>query len=153
MHVAADERPARTVQDLGYALGGYSDRMKHVIEPTFNIEYITEMANQTRVPVTDFSVVAVEGREVYLRRDESPDRAGARSQARARVDSRVSRRRRQTYYTNRKRASSLPVHGYSGRLKPIDLSPIAVTARLSPTPAVDANARLDTTSPATDCRY
>ncbi len=32
---------------------------------------------------------------------------------------------------------------YSGRLKPIDFSPIAFTARVSPTPMIDANARVE----------
>jgi hypothetical protein len=37
--------------------------MKHVIEPAFSVEYLTEIANQARVPLTDSSVVAVGGRE------------------------------------------------------------------------------------------
>src|SRR5688572_30594248 len=35
----------------------YSDRRKHVIEPTFSAEYITEVTNQARVPITDSSIV------------------------------------------------------------------------------------------------
>ena len=44
---------------------GYSDRMKHVIEPTFSVEYISEMANQARVPLTDSSIVAVGGATTF----------------------------------------------------------------------------------------
>jgi len=50
----------------------------------------------------------------------------------------------QTYYTNPETSLfDTQYVSYSGRLKPIDLSPIALTARLSPTPGVDANARLE----------
>jgi LPS-assembly protein len=125
---------------------GYSDRMKHVIEPTFNIEYITEMANQTRVPVTDFSVVAVGGaaKFTYGVTNRLIARTRAAGEGRGSTREFLTVGVNQTYYTNPETSLfDTQYVSYSGRLKPIDLSPIAVTARLSPTPAVDANARLE----------
>ena len=33
-------------QDLGHAGQRLIERMKHVIEPTFSVDYVTEIANQ-----------------------------------------------------------------------------------------------------------
>ena len=125
---------------------GYSDRMKHVIEPTFNVEYITEMANQTRVPLTDSTAVAVGGaaKLTYgltnrlIARTRAAD--GGRGSSREFLTLGVQ----QTYYTNPETSLfDTQYVSYSGRLRPIDLSPVAVTARLSPTAVFDANARLE----------
>ena len=125
---------------------GYSDRMKHVIEPTFNVEYITEMANQTRVPLTDSTAVAVGGaaKLTYgltnrlIARTRTAD--GGRGTTREFLTVGVQ----QTYYTNPETSLfDTQYVSYSLRSRPIDLSPIAVTARLSPTGAFDANARIE----------
>ena len=125
---------------------GYSDRMKHVIEPTFNVEYITEMANQTRVPLTDSTAVAVGGaaKLTYgltnrlIARTRTAD--GGRGSTREFLTLGVQ----QTYYTNPETSLfDTQYVSYSFRSRPIDLSPIAVSARLSPTGAFDANARLE----------
>jgi hypothetical protein len=50
----------------------------------------------------------------------------------------------QTYYTNPETSRfDTSYVSYSGRPKPIDLSPIALIARVSPTPVIDANARVE----------
>ena len=126
---------------------GYSDRMKHVIEPAFNVEYITNIANQGRVPLTDSSVVAV-GNAMnltygltnrFIARTKGTD-DGAPGSTREFLTVGVQ----QTYYTNPLTSLYDTTYvSYSGRLKPVDLSPVAVLARLSPTPSVDANARLE----------
>ena len=111
--------------------------MKHVIEPTFNIEYITEMANQTRVPVTDFSVVAVGGatKFTYGVTNRLIARARAAGEGRGSTREFLTVGVNQTYYTNPETSLfDTQYVSYSGRLKAVDLSPIAVTARLSPTP-------------------
>ena len=125
---------------------GYSDRMKHVIEPTFSVEYITEIANQSRVPLTDSSVVAV-GNAMKLTYGLT-NRLIART--RGAGDARGSTREfltvgvQQTYYTNPETSRfDTNYVSYSGRPRPVDLSPIAVTARVSPTPGIDANARVE----------
>lgn len=125
----------------------FADRMKHVIEPTFSVEYITEISNQARIPRTDSSVVAVGGamkltygvvNRLFAR--TPPREGGGRGATREFVTVGVQ----QTYYTDPE-ASRFDTNylSYSGRPRPIDLSPIAVTARVSPSGAVDANARLE----------
>lgn len=124
----------------------YSDRMKHVIEPTFAFEYITEIASQNRVPLTDSSIVAVGGatKVTYgltnrlLARVRGTD--GARGTAREFLTIGIQ----QTYYSNPETSRFDTTYvSYAGRPKPVELSPIAVTARVSPTAVIDANARLE----------
>jgi LPS-assembly protein len=124
----------------------YSDRMKHVIEPTFSVEYITEMANEQRVPLTDSSVVAVGGAAKFTYGLTNRLIARTRGEGEARGSTRefLTLGVQQTYYSNPKTSlSDTNYVSYSGRLKPVDLSPIAVTARVAPTPTIDANARLE----------
>jgi lipopolysaccharide assembly outer membrane protein LptD (OstA) len=124
----------------------YSDRMKHVIEPTFNFEYITEMANQTRVPATDFSVVAVGGaaKLTYGLTNRLIARTRAADGGRGSTREFLTLGVQQTYYTDPETSRfDTQYVSYSGRPRPIDLSPIAVTARLSPAAMLDANARLE----------
>ena len=125
---------------------GYSDRMKHVIEPAFSVQYISEMANQARLPLTDSSIVAVGGATTFTYR--LTNRLIARQ--RGAGDGRGSTREfltigvQQTYYTNPETSRYDTTYvSYAGRPAPVDLSPIAVTARVSPTPGIDANARVE----------
>jgi LPS-assembly protein len=125
-----------------------TERMKHVIEPTFTLDYTTEIANQTRVPkLTDASDYVVGGatrftygvtnRLFYRGR---PAEGASRGATREFVTIGVQ----QSYYTNP--LSSLydtNYVSYSGRPKAVTLSPVAVTARFSPTVAFDANARVE----------
>ena len=125
---------------------GYSDRRKHVIEPTFSVEAISEIANNERVPRTDSSVFAVGGavsftygitNRLFVR---TRGAEGGRGTTREIFVVGVQ----QTYYTNP--ATSLfdtNYVSYSSLQKALDLSPIAVTARMSPTAVIDANARLE----------
>ena len=125
---------------------GYSDRMKHVIEPTFSAVYLTDIANQSRVPLTDSSIVVV-GDAMSLTygltnrlivRTRSTD--GARGSTREFLTVGVQ----QTYYTNPETSRYDTTYvSYSGRPKPVDLSPIAALIRFAPTQTIDANARLE----------
>ncbi len=125
---------------------GYSDRMKHVIEPTFSVEYITEMANQARVPTSDSSVVAVGGamKFTYGLTNRLIARTRGTGDARGSTREFLTVGVQQTYYTNPETSRfDTSYVSYSGRPKPIDLSPIALIARVSPTPVIDANARIE----------
>jgi LPS-assembly protein len=124
----------------------YSDRMKHVIEPTFNVEYISEIANQSRVPTTDSSVVAVGGamKVTYGVINRLFARTRGTGDARGSTREFMTIGVQQTYYTNPETSlSDTSYVSYSGRLRAIDLSPIAVVARVSPSGIVDANARME----------
>lgn len=124
-----------------------TERMKHVIEPTFAVDYTTEFANQARVPLlndaSDF-IVGGAARLTYgltnrlFYRSRPVD--GGRSQTREFVTVGVA----QTYYTDRQ--SSLydtSYVSYSRRPSAVDLSPVALIARFSPTLGFDANTRAE----------
>ncbi len=124
---------------------GYSDRMKHVIEPMFSVEYLTQIANQSRVPQTDSSVFAVGGATSFtygvinrlLARTRSTEGRGSTREF-------LTIGLQQTYYTNPQTSLFDTTYAsYSGRLDAVELSPIALTARVSPIPAIDANARIE----------
>jgi LPS-assembly protein len=124
----------------------YSERMKHVIEPTFSVEYITEMANQTRVPATDASVVAVGGamKFTYGLTNRLLARAPAKGDLRGTTREFLTIGVQQTYYSDPETSRYDSTYAsYTGRPRPVDLSPVAFIARVSPTPTIDANARVE----------
>jgi LPS-assembly protein len=124
-------------------------RMKHVVEPTFALEYITGFDNQSRVPrvsvdPTDYVVGAstratygLTNRLLYRSRDVE---GGARGTTREFVTIGVQ----QTYYTNKQ--SSLYDSSYvtgTSRIRPVSLSPVALVARVSPSIGFDSNTRIE----------
>src|SRR6185295_2253584 len=110
-----------------------TERMKHVIEPTFAVDYTTEFANQSSVPSTNDAADYVVGGAARVTEE-------VKGQTREFVTLEVQ----QTYYTNpRSSIYDTSYVSYSGRLKAVALSPIAITARVSPTVAFDANGRVE----------
>ena len=126
---------------------GYAERMKHVIEPAFTVDYTTPIHNYKQTPIlTDTSDVVVGGtsRMTYgltnrfMYRGKTVD--GVRGQTREFVTVGVQ----QSYYPNSE--SSKYDTGYassSTSRKPVNLSPIALNARVSPSAKVDANTRVE----------
>lgn len=124
-----------------------TERMKHVIEPAFAVDYTTEFANQAQVPLlndaSDF-VIGGAARVTYgltnrlFYRSRPVD--GGRSQTREFLTVGVA----QTYYTDRQSSLYDTAYvSYSRRPGAVDLSPVAFTARFSPTVGLDANARAE----------
>jgi lipopolysaccharide assembly outer membrane protein LptD (OstA) len=125
----------------------FAERLKHVIEPAFAVDFTSEIADFRRTPVssdvTDF-VVSNSTRVTYgvtnrlfSRSRTSPDTLGA---AREFLTIGVQ----QTYYSKPEsgRFDGTYSSGQSrGALS--DLSPVALTARVSPGGALDANARIE----------
>jgi LPS-assembly protein len=123
------------------------DRMKHVIEPTFTVDHVTDITNANRVPsLSHLSDVIVGGstrltyglnnRFLYRQRPTGTTRGSSREFLTIGVQ--------QTYYTNPE--ASRWDYQYvvsTNRIRPVDLSPVAVTARLAPSAAVSANSRLE----------
>jgi LPS-assembly protein len=123
-------------------------RMKHVIEPTFALEYITGFAHQSNVPrtidPTDYVVGAssritygLTNRLLYRSRDVE---GGARGTTREFVTVGLQ----QTYYTNKQ--SSLFDSAYvtgTNRSRAVALSPVALVARVSPFTGFDSNTRVE----------
>jgi LPS-assembly protein len=123
------------------------ERMKHVIEPVFSLDYTTNIDNQSSVPIlSDVSDVVIGGttrftyglyNRLFYR---SRPRDGRASTTREFVTIGVQ----QTYYSEplASRYDTTYV-STSGRPNLVDLSPVALTARVSPTGTLDANARME----------
>jgi LPS-assembly protein len=126
---------------------GSTERMKHVIEPTFVVDYTTEIANQNQVPLindaSDFVVggaarvtYGITNRLFYRSRPTENQRSQTREFLTLGVN--------QTYYTNRQSSLFDTTYvSYSRRPRAVDLSPIAVIARFSPTLSLDTTARVE----------
>jgi LPS-assembly protein len=123
----------------------HTQRMKHVIEPTFTADYYTDIANYLSTPVlSDPSDKVIGGMAQFTygvnNRLFSRSRAadGARSVTREFVTIGVQ----QTYYT-KPAASQTDTQYTTSQHTPGSFSPVAVTARYTPSTLIDANARME----------
>ena len=118
---------------------GFAERMKHVIEPAFTIDYTTPIANYKRTPLltdpSDF-VVGDTTRLTYgltnrlMYRGKTAD--GVRGQTREFVTIGIQ----QTYYSNPESSKFDTSYSSSNSSrKPVTLSPVAFNARVSPSAA------------------
>ena len=126
---------------------GYSERMKHVIEPAFTLDYTTPINNYKQTPLlTDTSDFVVGGTSRFtygltnrmMYRGKTVD--GVRGSTREFVTIGIQ----QTYYSNSESSKYDTSYSSSntGR-KPVSLSPIALTTRVSPSSKIDANTRVE----------
>ncbi len=123
------------------------ERKKHVIEPTFALDYTTEINNQAQVPILNDAsdyVVGGAARFTYgvtnrwFHRSRPGD--GLRSQTREFLTVGLT----ETYYTNPQSSLFDTTYvSYSQRPKAVTLSPVALTARYSPALGFDTNARVE----------
>ena len=124
-----------------------TERMKHVIEPSFAVDYTTEFANQLNVPKTNDAadyVVGGSARVTYGITNRLFYRGRPTEEVKGQTREFVTVGVQQTYYTNPDASLyDTSYVSYSGRPKAVALSPIAVTARFSPTVAFDANGRVE----------
>ncbi len=125
----------------------YTERMKHVIEPAFTVDYTTPINNYQQTPLlsdtSDFIIggasrltYGLTNRLMYRRKTTD----GTRGQTREFVTVGVQ----QTYYSNSQ--SSRYDTSYSSsntNRKPVNLSPVALVGRVSPTGDLDANVRAE----------
>ena len=124
-----------------------TERMKHVIEPTFAADYVTEFENQALVPqLTDTSDYVVGGalRLTYGITNRLFSRARSTDGRRGNTREFVTLGVQQTWYSDPRasRFDSTYVT-YSGRRDDVDLSPIAVIGNIRPSDVFDANGRLE----------
>ena len=124
-----------------------TERMKHVIEPVFTLDYITEMENQAFVPrSSDISDAVVGGaaRVTYALNNRFFYRARPRDGVRGQTREFVTLGVQQTFYSDPLASRSDTTYvTASGRPNLVDLSPVAIVARVSPSTALDANARVE----------
>ncbi len=124
-----------------------SERRKHVIEPAFSVDYVSPMESFTRVPVqSDYSDVVVGGTTsvTYGITNRLFSRGRSVTGGRGSTREVLTVGVQQTYYSNADAGQfdSTYQTSFSYR-RPLDLSPVAVTARLSPSSVFDTNARLE----------
>lgn len=123
------------------------ERMKHVIEPAFSVDYVTEIDNQAQVPrLSDLSDVVIGGaaRFTYGVTNRLFYRSRAAEGSPSTTREFLTLGVQQTYYSNQlaSRFDTSYVSA-SGRRNAVDLSPVAVIARFSPSRSTDASARLE----------
>jgi len=126
---------------------GYAERMKHVIEPAFTVDYTTSIDNGQRTPIlTDTSDFVVGGTSRltygltnrFMYRSKTVD--GVRGQTREFITVGIQ----QTYYSNSESSKFDTSYSSSNSSRtPVNLSPISLTARVSPSSRVDANTRVE----------
>jgi hypothetical protein len=123
------------------------DRMKHVIEPAVTVDYVADFITQRRLPSlghtsdvvvggTTTVTYGVTNRLLYRGRPTDTTRPSSQEFLTIGLQ--------QTYYSNAE-ASRFDYRyaGSSSRTKVVDLSPIALTTRVSPNATVSANSRLE----------
>lgn len=126
---------------------GYAERMKHVIEPAFTVDYTTPIHNYKQTPLlTDTSDFVVGGTSRltygltnrFMYRGKTVD--GTRGQTREFVTVGVQ----QTYYSNSESSKFDTSYASSNASRqPVNLSPISLVARVSPSARIDANTRVE----------
>lgn len=125
---------------------GRTERMKHVVEPTFAVDYTTEMANQARVPRTnDQSDTVVGGttRMTYGLTNRLFYRSRANADTQSTTREFLTIGVQQTHYSNAQASLFDTTYTSSSGSRPSDLSPVTLTARVSPTQVADANFRAE----------
>jgi len=125
----------------------FAERLKHVIEPAFTVDVTSQITNYSSTPVvSDVSDFVVSGatRFTYGVTNRFFARGKAVGQARGQTREFLTLGLQQTYYSTPESAlydsAYQSTYGYGRRL---DLSPLALTARVSPTAAVDGNLRVE----------
>jgi hypothetical protein len=127
---------------------GFAERLKHVIEPAFTVDFTSNIDNYNRTPsigsdIADF-VVSGSTKVTYgltnrlFARGRSVDNVGGTTRELLTVGL------QQTYYTN-PQAGGYDSSSYQSALpsKPTDLSPLALTTRVAPTATFDTNLRVE----------
>ena len=127
--------------------GGFAERLKHVVEPAVTVDFTSRIADYSRTPVvSDVSDFVVSGttRLTYGLTNRFFSRARAVGNTRGQTREFVTVGIQQTYYSNAQSggydSAYQSTYGYR---RPLDLSPVALTARVSPSNVIDTNARVE----------
>ncbi len=126
---------------------GFAEKLKHVIEPAFSVDYTTSIDDYQRTPVlSDISDFVVGGasRVTYGLNNRLFYRGrtveGVRGQTREFVTVGIQ----QTYYSNPESSQYDTAYASAYRGKPLsDVSPLAMTVRVSPTTGFDSSTRAE----------
>ncbi len=124
-----------------------TERMKHVIEPAFAVDYVTEIENQDHVPpladISDF-VVGGAARFTYGLTNRFFYRSRPTAETGGTTREFITVGLQQTYYTNPLSSRYDTTYATAGaRPNDVDLSPVAVIVRVSPNMNANASARIE----------
>jgi LPS-assembly protein len=126
---------------------GLSERMKHVIEPTFTLDYTTPITEYRRAPVlsdvSDF-IVGDSARLIYGVTNRLFLRRRPMGSVAAQTREFLTVGLQQTFYSNPEASRFDSTYASTlGQSLPTELSPLALTVRYSPAIGVDANGRVE----------
>jgi hypothetical protein len=122
-----------------------TERMKHLIEPTFAVDYTTEFSNQAFVPKTQDQadyVVGGAARVTYGVTNRLFYRSRPTENSRGLTREFMTIGVQQSYYTD-PQASLYDTSYVSGKPRAVALSPVAIIARYSPALVFDTNGRVE----------
>jgi lipopolysaccharide assembly outer membrane protein LptD (OstA) len=127
---------------------GFAERMKHVIEPAFTVDFTSRIEDYTRTPVlgSDSSDFVVSGttRLTYGLTNRLFSRGRTVDGVRGTTRELMTIGLQQTYYSNPLSGGfDCTYQSQCGSRIPVDLSPLTLTARVSPSTVLDTNARIE----------
>jgi len=126
---------------------GFAERLKHVIEPAFTMDFTSNIANYNRTPsigsdITDF-VVSDSTRVTYGFTNRLFARGRTVDGVRGTTRELLTVGLQQTYYTNPQSGGFDSSYQSTSNRRPTDLSPLTLTTRFAPRAALDTNARIE----------
>ena len=127
--------------------GGFAERLKHVIEPAFTVDFTSYIDNYNRTPsigsdVADF-VVSGSTKATYGLTNRLFARGRTVDGVRGTTRELLTVGLQQSYYTNPQAGGYDSSYQSALPVKPTDLSPIALTTRYAPTALIDTNSRIE----------
>jgi len=127
---------------------GFAERLKHVIEPAFTFDFTSYFSDYKSTPTTgsDISDFVVSGNTkiTYGLTNRLFYRGRSVNDVRGQTREFVTVGIQQTYYTKPEAARyDSSYQSTALTLRPQELSPIALTARISPSNVLDANSRVE----------
>jgi LPS-assembly protein len=128
--------------------GGFAERIKHVIEPAFTVDFTSGINDYLRTPAVgnDYADFVVSGstRVTYGVTNRLFARGRPVENVRGSTREIVTVGVQQTYYSNPQSGGfDSAYQSSSGSRRPTDLSPVTLTTRVAPTAALDANLRVE----------
>ncbi len=126
---------------------GFAERLKHVVEPTFAVDYTTSFKGQTSTPLlSDISdyVVAGAGRFTYGVNNRFFYRGRGIDGAAGQTREFLTVGLQQTYYSNPQSSQFDTTYSSASTSRSaVDLSPLSLNVRFSPSTTIDSNARVE----------
>jgi LPS-assembly protein len=127
--------------------GGFAERIKHVIEPAFTVDFTSNIDDYFRTPsvgsdLTDF-VVSNSTRVTYGLTNRLFARGRTVDNVRGTTRELLTVGLQQTYYSNPQSGGYDSSYQSTSSRIPTDLSPLTLTTRLAPTATLDTNFRLE----------